>query len=266
MTPGRLVKAVAVALDVPEETVVQHDRNLAVAGLRTKGGRGRSAPKVTILDAARLFVATLGSVRTKDSVAIVKAFEAAQFDPPRSLAEFVADARRMGHAVPHGMEHVVYDNSKFTEPAIDVLPENHSFVEAIAALISDASRPVGDLDTYLKRFATLTVECDSRFLRAHIRRRGESVVGSANYSRDRPSPVKALEKPSASAEQPRYKLYSRVYGIHQRRDAPGTAIMLLGGAFRDGGLPFETTQDALDALLGTKRLPAKAIKAHRGVA
>ena len=66
MTPGQLVKAVSIALDVPEETVVQHDRNLVVAGLRTTGARGINAPPVTYQDAARLFVATLASIRTKD--------------------------------------------------------------------------------------------------------------------------------------------------------------------------------------------------------
>ena len=60
MTPGELVKAISIALDVPEETVVQHDRNLAVAGLRTTGARGRNAPHVTYLDAARVIVAMLG--------------------------------------------------------------------------------------------------------------------------------------------------------------------------------------------------------------
>ena len=37
MTPGQLVKAVALALDVPEETVTQHGpENLVVTGLRTR--------------------------------------------------------------------------------------------------------------------------------------------------------------------------------------------------------------------------------------
>src|SRR5215510_6378080 len=87
MTAGQCVKAISIALEVPEETVVQHDRNLVVAGLRTKGGRGRSAPEVTPLDAARLLAATLGSIRAKDSVETVEAFERAQFDPSRPTYE-----------------------------------------------------------------------------------------------------------------------------------------------------------------------------------
>jgi len=41
-TPGELVRTVAEALGIAEATVVQYDRNLVAAGLRTKGGRGRS--------------------------------------------------------------------------------------------------------------------------------------------------------------------------------------------------------------------------------
>jgi hypothetical protein len=89
MTPGQLVKAVAIALDVPEETVTQHDRNLVVAGLRTKGGRGRSAPAVTPMDAARLFVATLASIRIRDSAEVVRSFENTEFSPPMSDADFL---------------------------------------------------------------------------------------------------------------------------------------------------------------------------------
>src|SRR3977135_3762976 len=78
MTPGQLVKAVAVALAVQEETVVRHDRNLAVAGMRTTGGRGRSAPSVTHRDAARLIASILGSIRVKDSALVVQQLEQAR--------------------------------------------------------------------------------------------------------------------------------------------------------------------------------------------
>lgn len=69
-----------------------HDRNLAVAGLRTKGGRGTSAAKVTPLDAARLFVALLASMKVKDSVEKVQAFEQLKFEPPKSDGEIAAEA------------------------------------------------------------------------------------------------------------------------------------------------------------------------------
>jgi hypothetical protein len=46
-TPGKLVRAVADMLGAPEATVIQHDRNLVAAGLRSKGGRGlRQRPEI----------------------------------------------------------------------------------------------------------------------------------------------------------------------------------------------------------------------------
>lgn len=60
-TPGQLVKCIADALDIPEPSVVQYDRLLAESGLRSKGGRGTSAAKVTAIDAANLLIAIMGS-------------------------------------------------------------------------------------------------------------------------------------------------------------------------------------------------------------
>jgi hypothetical protein len=60
-TPGQLVKCIAEALSIPEPTVVQYDRLLAENGMRSKGGRGTSAAKVTPVDAANLLIAILGS-------------------------------------------------------------------------------------------------------------------------------------------------------------------------------------------------------------
>ena len=107
MTPGQLVKAVAIALDVPEETVVQHDRNLAVAGLRTTGGRGRSAPEVTHRDAARLVASILGSVKVKDSASVVE-----RLDQARVSTE---------------------TKKRLPFPRFVELPENHSFIDALTA-------------------------------------------------------------------------------------------------------------------------------------
>ena len=60
-SPGQLVKCIAEALEIPEPTVVQYDRLLAENGMRSKGGRGTSAAKVTAGDAANLLIAILGS-------------------------------------------------------------------------------------------------------------------------------------------------------------------------------------------------------------
>lgn len=245
MTPGQLVKAMALALDVPEETVVQHDRNLVVAGLRTKGGRGRSAPTVTALDAARLLVAVLGAVRAKDSVSVVRYFEEALFNKPTSMAESIAEWRRQGVTLP-GTEHEIYSTETFSDPALDVLPDNHNFVEGIAALIGDASRPVGD-DNYLRRFVPMVIDCDnSGYSAAHIGRYGGP--GSVAYRRRL---IQSEKKTKVLAEpRPYHVRYAWSYGIQQKRHVTGTAIMLLGKAFRDGGLPFDSTRDALADLYG----------------
>jgi hypothetical protein len=248
MTPGQLVKAVSIALDVPEETVVQHDRNLVVAGLRTKGGRGSSAPAMTTLDAARLFTATLGSIRIKDSVATVQAFERTRFYPPQSLAELLAAARCQGVTVP-GDEYHEPDTEKFFDMAIMSLPQDHNFVEGLAALISDAGGPLqaDQLDKYQRRFAEVIISCEAPYIGASIGRMGRGSV----YYRTVFAPLSNAQKQAKEKldrkreKEDRYKRYTRVYGIRQRREVFGTAIMLLGRAFRENGLSFSTTKEAL---------------------
>lgn len=243
MTPGQLVNAVAIALNVPAETVVQHDRNLVVAGLRTKGGRGHSAPKVTPLDAARLVVAVLGSARVLDSVETARTFE---------------------QAVYFGQ-----DKERSFDAALMRLPDGHSFVEALAELITDASGPlqVEDPVQFLRRFSELQLSCVSTALEfsespkppaLHViatiaLQDGYHVASYALNAqatdtlmtyRAYMSRMKREEKAND-----RYKRLSRYYGIGQRRAAPGTAIMILGRAFRGNGLSYETTQEAIADLL-----------------
>ena len=278
MTPGQLVKAVALALDVPEETVVQHDRNLVVAGLRTKGGRGRSAAKVTPLDAARLIVAVLGSLRTKDTVATVRALEKTEFDPPKSQADLVAILKKARIALPVGDENTVWDDSKFADPAIDALPKNHNFVEAMASIISDASQQIDDMERYLERFVPFMIYCDSKsggniskigaspLLRTkHPIAASETVGGSYRIDgvkRDWTPrlPKTELEKAELEKAEPIHKKYSRHVGIHQTRVITGATIMLVGKAFRDDGLQYRTADDALNALYGQKEASAKSKK------
>jgi hypothetical protein len=59
--PHQLVETVANVLGVPTQTVSQHDRILALKGLRKRGGRGRSSAKVTPVDAANLIIAVVGA-------------------------------------------------------------------------------------------------------------------------------------------------------------------------------------------------------------
>jgi hypothetical protein len=68
-TSGQLVEIVASALDIPAATVAVYDRMLSEAGVRTKGGRGRSAAHMTARDAANLLIAIASSPITGSSVA-----------------------------------------------------------------------------------------------------------------------------------------------------------------------------------------------------
>src|SRR5690349_20637016 len=106
----------AIALDVPQVSVFVHDRNLAVAGLRTKGGRGSSAAKVTPRDAARLFVAVFTSAKAKDSAETVQAFERLTWSN-----SYMFRPNDVSYAPAIS---VPYD------PAISSLPLDHSFVDA----------------------------------------------------------------------------------------------------------------------------------------
>lgn len=65
---------VAEVLGVPEATVILHDRNLSLAGLRSMGGRGRAVARVTYTDAANLLIAVAGSRNVKDSAKTVETY------------------------------------------------------------------------------------------------------------------------------------------------------------------------------------------------
>lgn len=71
-TPKQLVQKVAALTGIAVNTVIQHDRNLADAGLRTIAGRGRAAARITYLDAAHLLIAVAGSRNVKDSATVVQ--------------------------------------------------------------------------------------------------------------------------------------------------------------------------------------------------
>lgn len=71
-TPGQLVQGMATALGLPKETVTVFDRHLSEAGFRTKGGRGRSAARVTARDAANLLVAILMSFEIADAPKMIE--------------------------------------------------------------------------------------------------------------------------------------------------------------------------------------------------
>jgi hypothetical protein len=119
-TPGALVSTIAKALGIPEATVVQHDRNLVAAGLRTTGGRGTSAAQVTSRDAANLLIAIGGAPISGASVKeSSKACE--RYRPLRSYG--------LGH------KKGTFFRLKQELPTLGMLPDKHSFGDAIATLI-----------------------------------------------------------------------------------------------------------------------------------
>ena len=225
MTPGQLVQAMSIALNTPLETVTQHDRNLAVAGLRTTGARGRNAPHVTTLDAARLLAAILGSIRTMDSVVTVKGLESAVL-------------HRQGDAEPEqGSTDVLVfvDERRRKEPAQDLsaiadLPRQHSFIEALDALIKFAIALPSEDEA--ARLSYAHILCSMPWGTASI-----FIPGAEEQLRYGPG-KKQLEIENM--------------GIEQIRTIYGYVLLVLGIAFRENGLNYLTAKKAIDAFKATK--------------
>ena len=115
-SPGELVRKLSELLGIPEPTIVLHDRNLVMAGLRSKTGRGKSAARMTARDAAHLLIAVLGSSQVKDSVETVRRYRETRF------IKIVSGG---------------YDDS--ASAVLRDLPPDHSFVDAIEALVAAAA-------------------------------------------------------------------------------------------------------------------------------
>src|ERR1700738_2424695 len=125
-SPGELVRKFSELLGIAEPTIVLHDRNLVVAGLRSKSGRGNSAARMTARDAAHLLVAVLGSSHMKDSAEMVRRYRETRFHKSASGG---------------------YDDS--TIAALRNLPPDHSFVDAIEALIAAAAGGPLEMSMYV---------------------------------------------------------------------------------------------------------------------
>jgi hypothetical protein len=117
-TPAQLMEAMSEATGVPLATVVDMDRRLVKAGLRTKGGRGFNVAQVTPLDAARLLTAILASSQANLAADAVERYAQTRIDKVRS------------------------SEGRFATTELDdlaSLPTRHGFVTALAALIASAS-------------------------------------------------------------------------------------------------------------------------------
>ncbi len=114
-SPGELVRCVAKVLGLPEATVIQHDRNLLVAGKRSKGGRGRSAAKVTVSDAVNLLIPVVADSLIKDTVNTWREYVSLPVDDLEKSQQW-----------------------QFEIPPLKALPESHTLGDALAALIEAA--------------------------------------------------------------------------------------------------------------------------------
>jgi hypothetical protein len=122
-TPGQLVEAMAFSLGISVATVTQYDRQLAESGLRSKGGRGTSAAKVTARDAANLLIAVAASPvagpTVKEAVRTCEAYGSLKVLRRASWTDRFP---------------------KFGLPTLASLPAGHSLREALSVLIDAAGK------------------------------------------------------------------------------------------------------------------------------
>lgn len=161
-SPAQLVQTISSVTGVPLATVVDIDRKLVKAKLRSKGGRGFNAARMTPLDAARLLVAVLGSAQANTAAEAVLRYSLTAADTEWSSRNLIAAA-----------------------PLDDLaaLPPRHSFVDAIAALIASAATgslasKVGDAEAPI-----IEVFAFTRATRGRIRIAGlpSGVTASVEY-------------------------------------------------------------------------------------
>jgi hypothetical protein len=117
-TPSQVMQVLSEATGMPLATIVDMDRRLVKAGLRTKGGRGFNVAQVTPLDAARLLTAILGSSQANLAAEAIERYAQTRVDKVRS------------------------SEGRFGATELDdlaALSARHGFVAALAALIESAA-------------------------------------------------------------------------------------------------------------------------------
>jgi hypothetical protein len=116
-SPAQLVRCFSEATGVSLATITDLDRRLLQRSLRSKGGRGPHAARVTPLDAARLLTAILGSAQANLAAVAVDRYAGTQVDLHRSSEK-------------------IFANSGLSDLAR--LPARHSFVDGLEHLITSA--------------------------------------------------------------------------------------------------------------------------------
>ena len=148
-SPGQLVDVVAKWFGLTPSTVTQFDRLLAKNGLRTKGGRGLSAARMTSRDAANLIIAIAGSQHLgpsiKDAIESHVFFANMPYEPivwPDDVKESLAAKRKAIEAeynVPKLRDDGTFIELRSAVPSFSKVPDRHTFVDALTTLI-DAVR------------------------------------------------------------------------------------------------------------------------------
>lgn len=124
--PGQLVSTVAEVIGVARPTVKEFDNAMRRAGYRNERGRGPSAAVMTPQDGAALMIALSGATHIKDGV---KAFET--FAPLRAREGYSSEGNTSQVETP-GQWRLI--------PALRSLSDDHSFHDALSALISAAAQ------------------------------------------------------------------------------------------------------------------------------
>jgi hypothetical protein len=218
-SPGELVRKFSELLGIAERTIVLHDRNLVVAGLRSKSGRGNSAARMTARDAAHLLVAVLGSSHVKDSAETVRRYRETRFHKSASAGGY-ADS---------------------TIAALRNLPPDHSFVDAVEALIAVAAD--GSLETAMEVYvseiegekigyeAIMEITVQTPGLLGDISIRGGSASGHGRYGLPNPyDQHQSLHPPSDEVEAWKKKVndYHVESDLIQYRKVTEKTILELG--------------------------------------
>jgi hypothetical protein len=193
-TPGELVKVIADTLGEDEATVTQYDRNLLIAGLRSKGGRGRSAAKSTARDAAHVLTSVLGSYRVKDGVDTVRRYLQTQEHHSHWHQHYPDKPGGMGK--PN-----VWENCGI--PELAMLPRDHNFIDALTVLITLASegrliRELGNFYPYESlRIGFSWPQTHARISMQSFRNKDDHWSVQADYQPNNPPPewMKDMTKP-----------------------------------------------------------------------
>jgi hypothetical protein len=133
-SPGQLCEVVARLLGKSLPTVLAYDHQLAKAGLRTTGGRGRSAARMTANDAATLLIVSMTSPTIKDTVVTLESYASlwakAGLLTLKQNYRPVGEPERLGEA---------WDLRFMPLSGLTALGADHTFPRFLATLIESAT-------------------------------------------------------------------------------------------------------------------------------